>query len=194
MIDYSDNNISIKGETFYWKGQELHNSMTSRFVKIYKEKKPIKAFINFIENMMLNPSNRAINELYGFLEKNSLPITHDGYFLAYKTVTDDYLDCYTQKIDNSIGQIVTMDRNMVDDNYLSTCSYGLHFCSLGYLGHYTGNKTMVLKIHPKDVVSIPCDYNNSKGRCCQYEVIGEIGVTDTLDDVENETVRWTPEA
>jgi hypothetical protein len=35
---------------------------------------------------------------------------------------------------------------------------------------------MILKISPADVVSIPTDYNNSKGRTCKYEVIGELGV------------------
>jgi hypothetical protein len=33
---------------------------------------------------------------------------------------------------------------------------------------------MVVKIHPKDVVSIPSDYNNSKGRACKYTVISEL--------------------
>jgi hypothetical protein len=32
---------------------------------------------------------------------------------------------------------------------------------------------MILKINPRDVVAIPADYNNTKGRCCRYEVIGE---------------------
>ena len=34
---------------------------------------------------------------------------------------------------------------------------------------------MIVKISPADVVSIPSDYNNAKGRACKYEVIGEIG-------------------
>lgn len=33
---------------------------------------------------------------------------------------------------------------------------------------------MVLKINPQDVVSIPTDYNNTKGRCCKYTVVGEL--------------------
>ena len=37
---------------------------------------------------------------------------------------------------------------------------------------------MILKINPRDVVSIPTDYNNSKGRTCRYEVIGEHNVED----------------
>ena len=33
---------------------------------------------------------------------------------------------------------------------------------------------MILKINPADVVAIPKDYNNTKGRTCRYEVIGEL--------------------
>jgi hypothetical protein len=33
---------------------------------------------------------------------------------------------------------------------------------------------MILKINPADVVSIPTDYNGSKGRCMKYEVIAEV--------------------
>ena len=32
---------------------------------------------------------------------------------------------------------------------------------------------MIVKINPADVVSIPKDYNNTKGRACKYEVIAE---------------------
>jgi hypothetical protein len=32
---------------------------------------------------------------------------------------------------------------------------------------------MIVKINPKDVVAIPADYNNTKGRTCRYEVVAE---------------------
>ena len=44
---------------------------------------------------------------------------------------------------------------------------------------------MILKINPADVVSVPTDYNNSKGRCCKYTVVGihQYGEdTDTLSE------------
>jgi hypothetical protein len=60
----------------------------------------------------------------------------------------------------------------------NTCSTGLHFCSKEYLDHFGGHdsRTVILKINPRDVVSIPADYNATKGRTCRYEVIGELGV------------------
>ena len=68
-----------------------------------------------------------------------------------------------------------MERNAVDDDKDRTCSAGLHFCSKDYLNHFGGERIMILKINPRDVVSIPSDYNDSKGRACRYEVIGELG-------------------
>jgi hypothetical protein len=69
-----------------------------------------------------------------------------------------------------------MDRNQVNDDARQTCSAGLHFCSEGYLRNFGGARVMILKINPRDVVSIPTDYDNSKGRACRYEVVGEVGV------------------
>jgi hypothetical protein len=96
--------------------------------------------------------------------------------LAYKKVRNDYLDIHSGTMDNSVGQTVEMERNEVDDDKDRTCSTGLHFCSLDYLSHFGGHdsRTVVLKINPRDVVSIPADYHATKGRACRYEVIDEI--------------------
>jgi hypothetical protein len=69
-----------------------------------------------------------------------------------------------------------MERFDVDDNKDNTCSTGLHFCSQSYLSCFGGERTVIVKINPADVVSIPSDYNDAKGRACRYEVIGELEV------------------
>jgi hypothetical protein len=79
-------------------------------------------------------------------------------------------------MDNSVGKVVEMERNRVDDDKTQTCSTGLHFCGMSYLNHFGGERTVIVKINPRDVVSIPTDYNEAKGRACRYEVIGELGV------------------
>jgi len=134
------------------------------------------AIVNFLIKLKNNPSHRAVNELYGFMNENDLPITTDGNFLAYKIVNADYRDKYSGQFDNSIGMTVKENRNLVDDDKTRTCSKGLHFCSKGYLPAYynEGDKIVLISINPKDVVSIPVDYKNSKGRCCEYTVISDI--------------------
>lgn len=174
IVNYSGGNVSVKNSELYWKGNPIHNSLAKRIIKMLKDGFDVTPMVNFMHNLMENPSKRSVNELYEFLEANMLPITPDGHFLAYKKVRDDYMDVYSGTISNKVGQVVSMPRNEVDDDRDRTCSSGLHFCSEGYLKSFGGDRIMILKINPRDCVSFPQDYNNTKGRCCQYEVIGEM--------------------
>lgn len=178
VLNYGQGNVSIQGETLFWKGKELNTGLSVRMIQMLQEGFPVEPMVNFMENLYKNPSHRAVTELYGFLEKNQLPITPDGHFLAYKKVRANFLDCHSGTMDNSVGQIVEMERHEVNDNKDQTCSTGLHFCGMSYLPHFGGydSKTVIVKINPADVVSIPSDYNDAKGRACRYEVIGELNV------------------
>ena len=168
----------VNGEVLY-QGSVLKNALTSRLLRMWEEGFDVQPMVNFLSNLMQNPSKRSVDDLYRFLDHNNLPITEDGHFLAYKYVTVDYKDAYTRTMDNSVGSVVEMPRNEVQDDPNITCSYGLHFASIDYVkgGSYgvSGSKRlMVVKINPKDVVSVPTDYNNAKARCCRYEVVAEL--------------------
>lgn len=176
VLNYGQGNIEIQGETLFWRGREMHNALTTRMISMLQEGFPIEPLVLFMENLMNNPSKRAVDELYRFLEKNNLPITPDGQFLAYKKVRENYMDCHSGTFDNSVDKVCEMERNHVDDDKDRTCSTGLHFCSQEYLKSFGGERTMIVKVNPRDVVSIPSDYNDSKGRTCRYEVVGELGV------------------
>lgn len=176
IIDFGKGYVSIDGDTVKWKGQPFPNSLSTRMVDMYKEGMSIDPMVRLMERLMKNPSKRSVDQFYGFLEKNNLPITEDGFFLAFKRVRADYMDVYSGTISNHIGAVVEMDRNMVDDNPESTCSTGLHFCSESYLQSFGSrhNPVMILKIDPADVVSIPTDYNGAKGRCAKYTVVAQV--------------------
>lgn len=176
VLNYGAGNVSIQGETLFWKGKELNTGLSVRMIQMLQEGFPIEPMVNFMENLYKNPSHRAVTELYGFLEKNALPITPDGHFLAYKKVRANYFDVHSGTMDNSVGNVVEMERHEVNDNKDETCSTGLHFCGMSYLGSFGGERTVIVKINPADVVSIPSDYNEAKGRACRYEVIGELNV------------------
>ncbi len=175
-VDAGTHRVEVKGGIVYLDDQPMHNTLTDRMVDMLNDGFNIEPMMRFLENLMDNPSYRAVNELYGFLEKSELPITEDGHFIAYKRVRGDYMDAYSGTIDNSIGAVCEMARNSVDEDASRTCSAGLHFCSREYLPHYgaSGGHVMIVKINPRDVVAIPTDYNNAKGRTCRYEVVGEL--------------------
>jgi hypothetical protein len=203
LIGYGQGNVTIQGEQLLWKNTPMHTSLSQRVVSMYQEGFPIEPMINFMDNLMDNPSKRSVDQLYSFLEEGQLPITPDGHFLAYKKVGYDYMDVHSQTVLNKPAELLTqeelafmpiaggkqrevtievvdnvtvvsMARNGVDDNPNNTCSEGLHFCSREYLNHFGGERIVILKINPRDVVSIPVDYGYTKGRCSRYEVIGEI--------------------
>lgn len=170
------NDVQIVDGAITYQGEVIHNTLTKRVISFMQQDLPFKPLLSFLENLLKNPSKRAVDELYDFLEVGELPITEDGHFLAFKNVRADYKDIHSGTFDNSVGKVCEMRRNQVDEDKDRTCSYGLHFCSIAYLPHFTdasGGKTMILKINPADVVAIPSDYNNTKGRTCKYEVIGE---------------------
>lgn len=166
--------VTVEHGIVRYQGKEMDNTLTRRMIQMLEEGFDISPLKLFLINLQQNPSYRAVTELYGFLEKGNLPITEDGHFLAYKKVDSDYKDCHTHTINNSVGEIVSMPRNSVDEDSRNECSNGLHFCSRSYLSNFPGEHIMIVKINPEDVVAIPADYNSSKGRTCRYEVIGEL--------------------
>jgi hypothetical protein len=122
-----------------------------------------------------NPSSRAVQELYKFLEHKNLGISAEGTLIAYKALRNNYTDKHTGKFDNSVGNVLEMPRNKVDDDKEHGCSYGFHAGSLKYATEFaSGNDRVVLvEIDPADVVSIPTDCEFQKLRTCRYKVISE---------------------
>jgi hypothetical protein len=157
-----------------YQGQQLQGYAIDKLLELCTEGFPVEPLINFIVRVQGNPSNRAVTDLYQFLERGDLPLLPDGRFIAYKNVGDNYLDLHTGTLSNRVGTVVEMPRNQVDDNPTRTCSHGLHVCSQAYLQHFGGRHCMAVAVDPADVVSIPVDYGHSKMRVCRYEVLAEL--------------------
>jgi len=64
---------------------------------------------------------------------------------------------------------------------------------MSYLPSYgtaNGSRVMIVKVHPRDVVSVPTDYNFAKARCCRYEVVDEY-TGDDLEDLLGTKAVWS---
>lgn len=195
ITEWAEGEIEIKDGVLRYDGRVIHNVLTTKIINGMREGHNISPFLNFFRNLMDNPLKSAVDELYLFLEKAQLPITEDGHFLAYKNVRENYTDRHSGKFDNRVGSICEIPRNSVDDNRNNTCSYGLHFAALSYLQDMWGfnGKTMIVKINPADVVAIPYDYDNAKGRTCRYEVIGQASKGERLTKNFTSQAVWSDE-
>lgn len=180
-------------DVIYYEDQQVPMYVAKAALNLKHSGFDVKPITNFIEKLMQNPVKTAIEELYQFMEVGNLPITPEGNFLAYKLVRSDYKDIHSGTFDNSVGKICEMPLDACNTDRNQTCSSGLHFCSKDYLSHFGDNSSrlMILEISPADVVSIPSDYNNSKGRCRKYKVVAEIpnGRTDSTKVSEFESTQ-----
>lgn len=197
--------LTVCGDSVLLNGTRLNPALEDRLMAIYKEGGILGPIVNFLARVKKNPSATSQRELYLFLEGNSLPLTPDGYFMAYKsvrrwndpTVTEDdsgrpFADGDWQSIGTNhenglptrlrVGDRLEMNRGDVDDNRENTCSFGYHFASLHYAKTWSRwDAILLMKIDPADVVSIPSDYNNQKGRTCAYTVDSVYVATDQGD-------------
>ena len=170
--DFAEGSIEVKNGVVSYKGEAIHNHVVGRILDFMEKGLPYKPLTKFLEKLMSNPSRRATDELYSFLEHKNMPITPDGNFLAYKGVRDDYTDWHSGKFSNKVGDVNEMVRNGVCDDANVGCSYGFHAGSLEYAkGYGNGGHLMVVEIDPADVVSVPYDCDCQKLRTAKYKVV-----------------------
>lgn len=172
---FSNQLVEVRDGIVYYKGEALQNNkIANRILDLMKDGFPFDHMLKFLTNLMENPSRRAVYELLEFLENRALPITDDGCFYAYKRVKSNWCDFQTGNFDNSIGKTLTMPRNEVDDDHRHDCSFGFHVGSIEYVkGFNSGGHVLIVKVNPKDVVSVPSDGQSQKCRVCSYTVIQE---------------------
>ena len=170
--------VQISDNMVRWNGEKVVNVVAERLIDALMAGHDTTPMARFLDRLMQNPGGTDVrDELFLWLESGNAPITPEGCFLAFKRVRANYMDCHSGTFDNSIGAVPTMKREDVETDRNVECSRGLHFCSHDYLdtmGIGSNYRTMVVKIDPADVVSIPRDYNNQKGRAWRYEVVDEL--------------------
>ena len=167
--------VEVKDGQVFVNGDAIHEVDANRILGFMSEGADCVPIFKFITRLQNNPSKRAVDELYKFLQHKNLPLTESGTFLAYKAVRDDYTDKHTGKFFNGVGEVLEMPRNKVDDDKNVGCSYGFHAGTLKYATEFMGGygHLMVVEIDPADVVSIPVDCEFQKLRTCKYKVVYE---------------------
>ena len=177
-----DGRLRIVGDSVTFDGITQGPAASTMIRDMVSSKLSLAPVLQFLANLTANPSYRAREQTLDFVVINKMPIAPDGRFLAYKRVSKDYLDTYSNKISNKVGEVVQMNRRDVDDDPNRTCSSGLHVCSQEYLKSFWGEHLMAVAVNPEDVVAVPTDYNNSKMRVCKYEVVQELPIDLVADD------------
>ena len=169
---FAEGNISVSDGEVRYGNEVIHNHVVGRILDFMRQGLPYKPLVRFLDKLMDNPSRRAVNEVYAFLEHKAMTLTPEGHFLAYEGVRDDYTDWHSGKFSNKVGDENEMSRRNVCDDANIGCSYGFHAGSLDYARQYgNGGHLMVVEIDPSDVVSVPLDCDQQKLRTAKYKVV-----------------------
>ena len=159
-------------DIIYYRDRKLPDSVQDLVQRCVNANVDTTYIQKFIHRLYNNVSKRAIEETHKFLQNKCLPITIDGRFIGYKSVTKDFKDHYTKKIDNSPGaQIPRFERNQVDDNPNNDCSYGYHIGSKKYASSFhVGSPIIACIVDPADIICVPYA-DCGKVRVTYYEPI-----------------------
>jgi hypothetical protein len=82
----SKGKVVVRDGELLVQGVAVPVELAKKIQKFIDEGLPYQPLVKFAENLLKNPSYRAVNELFQFLEKNDHPFTENGNFIAYKRV------------------------------------------------------------------------------------------------------------
>lgn len=192
--------VSRKGMKLFFDGDLLNNAIAKTIIESidnegYEKGTVWKSYVAFLERLMTNPSVESRDHFYNYVESHGLTITAEGLVVLYKGVSPtktpglyestqagvgvvkDNKGKVTEydraRLPNAVGYEVSIPRALVDTNRNQHCSTGLHAGTFDYAKN-TMNTGVLLTVlvDPRDVVSVPNDYNNAKVRLSRYTVIG----------------------
>lgn len=180
--------VSYKDGRILFDGDELDNALTEHIIRLLGEGKDAKrdgypAFVNFLEKLYTNPSKKSRKHLFHFIQANRITVHPDGDFIAYKGTQRDGKSIHAgygivdgeefehDYLPNYEGAVVEIPRSRVDNNRDVACSTGLHAGAFSYANDFARGKLFVVKINPRDVVSVPSDSEDRKLRVSRYVVL-----------------------
>ena len=189
LTKFTNGKVAIRDGKVFYGERELNNKMTEEILSLMRNGFPFEPLVKCLERLKANPSKRANDTLWEYMQRYRIAIDEDGFLILYKSVRGDWKDWHSNSIDNSIGKVVEMDRNEVCDDPNSACSKGLHAGAIEYVGKFVNawhkgdaQHVIAVRVDPMDVVCVPHDHDWAKVRVCKYQVFEELGER-VLDEI-----------
>lgn len=174
--------VSIRNGIVHMDGDPVQNELADSIVNYYNAgEENFLPLVNFMEKLQTNPNPHSVEHLFRWLKQHRFAIHSDGDIVAYKGVSQDFkssnsgygiingIEC-DGHLPNNIGNIVEMPRSKVTFDPRNGCSFGLHVGNWSYASSFA-NQVILVKVNPRDVVSVPTDSSDQKMRCCRYHVV-----------------------
>lgn len=200
---YLSDNLVTQGGSVYFGKHLLENTLASHLLSLLDDDNtPIneslwKSYIKFLDNLHQNVDENIRKQLFRWMDYenkagNGFGITDDGCIVGYKGCEGTILEpvsIFTGRaivdgvevegqIPNRVGSVISMPRSAVQFDPKVGCAQGLHVGTRDYAVQWAPILLLV-KVNPRDVVSVPYECESQKMRVCEYTVLK---ITDVLDE------------
>lgn len=195
--------LSIRNGRIYFGEERLEDTLATHMLSLLDEKnapkdeKMWRSYVKFLDNLHQNVNAEIRSQLFRWMDYENkaghgFGITDDGCIVGYKGCGGTILEPMSKfegyaivdgvefngKIPNKVGSVVQMPRAAVTHDPKIGCSQGLHVGTRNYATSWAPILLLV-KVNPRDVVSVPFECDSQKMRVCEYTVLK---VTDASDE------------
>lgn len=157
-----------------FKGRLLPTSISARLQKMLSSGYDLVPLSCFMSRLAEHPSPGMMPEIYDFLESSQLPLTRDGFLVAYAVATKGFTDPQTNLHDLRAGRTCEIPRSIFDDDL--TPPRGLRFYTFSQMPSGVEH-AMLVQIDPADITLV--DQRKSRSNesfaylTCRYAVLQE---------------------
>ena len=199
---YLSDNMSIQGGVLKFGDFVLEETLASHMLSLLnedntpKDEKLWKSYVTFLDNLHQNVNEDVRNQLFRWMDYenkagNGFGITEDGCIVGYKGCVGTVLQPMSQftgnaivdgvevsgSIPNKVGSVISMPRSAVEYDPEVGCAVGLHVGTRDYAVNWAPILLLV-KVNPRDVVSVPYECDSQKMRVCKYTVLKVIDASE----------------
>lgn len=200
---YLSSSLSIRDGHIFFGDQRLEETLANHMMSLLdeqnapKDEKMWRSYVKFLDNLHQNANEDIRKQLFRWMEYenkagNGFGITEDGCLVGYKGCGGTLLEPmskftgfaivdgveYNGHIPNKVGSVVQMPRSTVQNDPSIGCSVGLHVGTRDYAVQWAP-VLLLVKVNPRDVVSVPYECDSQKMRVCEYTVLK---VTDASEE------------
>ena len=200
---YLSGSLAIRDGHIFFGEQRLEETLANHMMSLLdgentpKDEKMWRSYVKFLDNLHQNANEDIRKQLFRWMEYenksgNGFGITEDGFLVGYKGCGGTILEPmsvfsgnaivdgveYNGNIPNRAGSVIQMPRSAVQNDPSVGCSVGLHVGTRDYAVKWAP-VLLLVKVNPRDVVSVPYECDSQKMRVCEYTVLK---VTDASEE------------
>lgn len=202
---YLSKNVSIRNGGIYFEGKRIEETLEAHLFSLLddetpKDEKLWSSYVRFLDNLYQNANEEIREQLFRWMDYENkkgqgFAITEDGFIVGYKGCDGTILEPVSKHsgfaivdgiemnghIPNKVGSVISMPRSAVQHDPTVGCSHGLHVGTRAYATSWAPILLLV-KVNPRDVVSVPFECESQKMRVCEYTILE---VTDASKEHKN---------